>query len=390
MAGLIVHEWIEKRGGSENVVEEMAKTFPDAAIRCLWNDVPERFASRTVVESWMARTPLRHSKVAAMPLMPMTWALTDVSEMDFVLVSSHLFAHHVGGRMPTNGPRKFVYVHTPARYIWASEFDRRGRNVLARVASPMLKMIDAYRANQGAMFAANSEFIRERINVSWGQDATVIYPPVDVSRIRSVDAWADQLTRADEATLAALPHDFLLGASRFIPYKRLELVIRAGEAAGLPVVLAGSGPQRAELAAVAAAASVPVIIVDRPSDELLYALYQAALVFVFPAVEDFGIMPVEAMSLGTPVLVSSVGGAKESVIALSGGALMESFDSASLKRGIDDALASDMTRAVRDADTAFGAESFSHRLRNWMGPQGVDKPNSNRRHGGTSAPWHSV
>ena len=374
MAGLIVHEWIEKRGGSENVVEEMARTFPDAAIRCLWNDAPERFPSRTVVESWMASTPLRHSKVAAMPLMPITWALTDVSEMDFVLVSSHLFAHHVGGRMPAYGPRKFVYVHTPARYIWASQFDHRGRNLLARVASPFLKGIDKYRANQGAMFAANSEFVKDRIRLLWDQDATVIYPPVDVSRIRSVDRWEDHLTPVDEATLAGLPREFVLGASRFVPYKQLDLVIRAGESAGLPVVLAGSGPQRAELAAVAASASVPVFIVDGPSDELLYALYQAALVFVFPAIEDFGIMPVEAMSLGTPTLVSSAGGAKESVLALSGGALIESSDEASLKRGIDDALASDMSHAVRTADATFGAKSFSRRLLNWMGPQDAAGP----------------
>ncbi|RII97588.1 glycosyltransferase, partial [Clavibacter michiganensis subsp. insidiosus] len=89
---------------------------------------------------------------------------------------------------------------------------------------------------------------------------------------------------------------------------------RAGDAAGVPVVLAGSGPLAEELRAQADAARVPVTIVPRPSDALLYTLYQRALAYVFPAVEDFGIMPVEAMAAGARVLVTDVGGATESVV----------------------------------------------------------------------------
>ena len=366
MAGLIVHEWFAQHGGSENVVETMAQTFPDAEIACLWNDSPDRFDGRAVTESWLAKTPLRRSKATALPFMPATWAMTDVSASDFLLVSSHLFAHHVGGRMVTGGPRKHVYVHTPARYIWAPHLDRRGDALLARALAPLLKKIDAARAAQGATFAANSEFVRERIAQAWDQDSVVIPPPVRVNRIQSTTSWRDHLTIEDEAIIASLPQGFILAASRFTPYKRLDAAITAGEAADIPVVIAGSGPQRDELNALAAMASVPVYVVESPSNELLYALYQAAEVFVFLAVEDFGIMPVEAMSLGTPTLVTGVGGASESVNKLHGGTVIDSLSRDSLARGLSDAMSMNMDHAKAHAMDEFGEETFSRRLKLWM------------------------
>ena len=366
MAGLIVHEWIAPHGGSENVAEAMARAYPDAEILSLWNDAPARFPGRVVRESWLAKTPLRKSKAAALPLMPTTWARTDVSAHDFVLVSSHLFAHHVGGAVRADGPPKYVYVHTPARYIWTPELDARGDNLLAKALARPLKRIDKLRAADGAVFAANSAFVRERIRSTWDQDAIVIHPPVDVSRLQSVDAWESQLSLDELAILKSLPSEFVLGASRFVPYKRLDVVISAGEAARLPVVLAGSGPMKAELEAAGAAAAVPVTLVDRPSDALLYALYEAASVFVFPAVEDFGIMPVEAMSLGTPTVVSAEGGARESVDALAGGAVVEDFNSSSLAAGIDSALSADMNAARGRARAEFGEATFASRLTTWM------------------------
>ncbi len=143
--------------------------------------------------------------------------------------------------------------------------------------------------------------MRRRIATAWGVEARVIFPPVEVTEIQRVHNWAARLTGEDSEIFAGLPQGYVLGASRFIPYKRLDLVIRAGEAADRPVVLAGRGPELGRLRCAAAAARVPVTFVDRPSAALLRALYQQAAVFVFPAIEDFGIMPVEAMAAGAPV-----------------------------------------------------------------------------------------
>ena len=143
-----------------------------------------------------------------------------------------------------------------------------------------------------------------------------------------------------------------------VSYKRLDKVIEVGEALGMPVVIAGSGPEEAVLRARGAAASVPVLFTGRVSDEQLYALYQEASLFVFMPIEDFGIMPVECMATGTPVLVNSVGGAKESVNAVGLGAEAGIGASrAELAAAADRALLSTAARRV-DATYEFSRATF--------------------------------
>ncbi|MDQ0613778.1 glycosyltransferase involved in cell wall biosynthesis [Microbacterium sp. W4I4] len=311
MTGLLVHEWIERSGGAERVLDAMAAAFPDAGIQCLWNDAPERYADRTVRETWLARTPLRRHKALALPFMPATWRrLSDGDEYEWMLISSHLFAHHARPR--DSGTPKYVYAHTPARYIWSPELDERGSSAVVRAVAPAYRRLDRTRAQEATAIAANSRFVRDRIARTWDRDATVIHPPVVTERILSTPDWRTSVTDdAERRMLEQLPPVFVLGASRFIPYKRLDLVIRSAARADLPAVIAGSGPDEARLRAVATDAGVPVMFVISPSDALLYALMQQASAFVFPAVEDFGIIPVEAQAAGTPVVTGPVGGQRE-------------------------------------------------------------------------------
>lgn len=366
MSGIIVHEWINKTGGAEKVLDAMVDTFPDAEVWCLWNDVPEfRYPGRTVRESWLARTPLRRSKAAALPLMPLTWRTHRSTTAEWILASSHLFAHHVslGGQNPD--VPKYAYVHTPARYIWTPELDARGAGWLPRLVSPSLRALDRRRAQESYRVAANSEYVRKRIQIAWNRDSEVIYPPVDVARIQSVASWADELTTEERVVLERIPRPFVLGASRFIPYKRLDLVIKAGEAAGLPVVLAGAGPEERRLREQAAEATVPVHFVHHPGDALLYALYEAASVFVFPAVEDFGIMPVEAMAVGTPVVTLAAGGASETVVDGTTGAHVP-VDAGSKDFELAVARAFNVDpEACRHRARAFSGDRFAHELRAW-------------------------
>lgn len=367
MSGIIVHEWITKNGGAEKVLDAMVDTFPDAKVWCLWNDVPEsRYPGRSVHESWLASTPLRHSKTAALPLMPLTWRMHRSQPADWILASSHLFAHHVslGGHNPD--VRKFAYVYTPARYIWYPELDGRGAGWLPRLVSPSLRRLDRRRAQESYQIAAISQYVRKRIQAAWDRDSEVIYPPVDVTRIKSMTSWPDELGESERVIFDRLPHPFVLGASRFIPYKRLDLVIKAGEAADLPVVLAGSGPDEMRLRAHASEASVPVHFVSSPSDTLLYALYEAASVFIFPAIEDFGIMPVEAMAAGTPVVTRAIGGASETVVDGLTGAQIENVASPNdYREAIERALRC-RSRDCKDRAEVFAAEPFGGALETWL------------------------
>lgn len=368
VTGLIAHEWIERVGGAERVLDSFADMFPDADMFCLWNDAPGRFGQRNVRESVLARTPMRKKKALALPLMPAVWNdVGDKSKVyDWMLISSHLFAHQA--RVPKLDPaRKFVYVHTPARYIWSPELDGRGDSLLARTAGPALRGLDRRRAQKLEKVAANSEFVRERIQRTWGIDSTIINPPVEVERLQSMGDWAEALGEHERAVLESLPETFVLGASRFVPYKRLDVVIDAGAAAGIPVVIAGSGTTAAENQLIAHAESVGARLhmVRRPSDELMAALMQRALVYVFPPVEDFGIMPVEAMALGTPVVVNAEGGAAESVIDGVTGAHLQSFSPADLRDGIERALAGSADDARSRAED-FSLGRFAVRVSDWM------------------------
>lgn len=363
MPGMIVHEWLATRGGSENVVEEIVATFPDAQIQSLWNDAPDRFTDVGVAETWLARTPLRKSKALALPFMPLTWRHLGASDADWILCSSHLFSHHARFAGPAREAPKLVYAHTPARYIWTPELDARGNRAIAKMVRKPLQRIDRDRAQEPRAIAANSEFVRQRIQEAWHRDSVVIYPPVEVQAF--ADDPTPHLTSAELQILDGLPASFLLGASRFIPYKRLDLVIALGVASNTPVVLAGDGPSLPELQTLAREHPGQVSFVLKPSRALLSALYRRALAYVFPAIEDFGIMPVEAMAAGTPVIARAVGGAAESVIDGVTGVHLHEFTGGAAREAVQRAAAMHTEDCV-DRAWQFDKSVFRSTLRSWV------------------------
>lgn len=364
--GAIAHEWIEAAGGAEKVLDAMLHTYPDSDVFALWNDAPLRYPDNQVVESWLSKTSLRRHKALALPLLPPTWRrLVPRREYEWLLVSSHLFAHHARFKGALADIPKFVYAHTPARYLWTPELDARGDSLAVKVAAGALKPLDRRRASEAVAVAANSEFVRARVQRAWNRDAVVIHPPVDVEKIAAVRDWREQLSVEELEALESIPSGFVLGASRFIPYKRLDLVISAGEAAGLPVVIAGRGPEEQRLRDLAATVSVPVRFLISPSDKLLYALYQNAVAFVFPAIEDFGIMPVEAMAAGCPVVVLNIGGAAESVVPKVSGQVVDAAVPEELSRGLAGAIGLDRSLVAQSA-LRFSHDVFTARLTAWM------------------------
>ena len=360
VTGIIVHEWLQRTGGSENVFEVLGRTFPGAARLCLWNDSEGRFTG--VEETILARTPLRHSKALALPLMPLVWRHLPAREADWVLCSSHAFAHHARFGGSARDAPKLVYAHTPARYVWEPSLDGRGDGSTARMTSAILKPLDRRRAAEATSIAANSRFVAARIARTWEREAEVIYPPVDVAAFAGAQL---PLTTADQRVLDDLPEGFLLGVSRFVPYKRLEAVIDAGVAADLPVVLAGAGPEGSRLRAHALAHPGAVTFVAHPSLALLQALYRRARALVFPPVEDFGIVPIEAMASGTPVITNAVGGAAETVIDGKSGVHVHDWTRSELRSAVERAAGlsrSDCVARARD----FDAQVFVDAMRAWV------------------------
>ncbi|SEJ40342.1 glycosyltransferase [Demequina mangrovi] len=365
MAGLIVQEWIENRGGAEKVVAQMVEALPGAAVVALWDDTDGAALDVPVAETVLARTPLRRSKAAALPLMPIVWRRLDLNPTpDWLLSSSHAFAHHARLRGAPEVPR-YAYVHSPARYLWSPEHDGRGAHPAIQALGAPLRAIDRVRAQEpGQVFAANSAFVRERIEAAWGVPAEVIYPPVDIDRFARAEPV---LEHGEELILERLPGEFILGASRWVPYKGMDKIIRMGHALGIPTVIAGGGPEDERLVALAADLGAPTVFVRHPSDGLLEEFYRRAIAFVFPPVEDFGIMPVEAMAAGCRVIVNAAGGTAESVVDGTTGVHVEDFDDVSALRAAVDRLERIDRAALPGYATRFSPERFREGLRRWMG-----------------------
>lgn len=363
MSGVIAHDWIESLGGAERVLEAFAQTFTDAPIVTSWDDTADQFAPGRVRESWLSRTPLRRHKALALPFMLSTWRNIPIAEADWVLCSSHLFAHHARLSGAARDVPKYVYAHTPARYIWEPQLDARGSGTLARTASRSLQRIDRSRAQEAHKIAAVSSYIAERIERCWGRESTVIHPPVDVALYDR--GFPEDLTAKEMEILDSLPETFILGASRFVPYKNLDVAIAAGAACDVPVVLAGDGPDRDRLMAIAERHPGLVRFVPRPSSTLLRELYRRALVFVFAPIEDFGIMPVEAMATGTAVVANAIGGASETVLDGVTGAHFRSLDPSELRRAVEVAAAVPAEQVRRRA-WEFDGAAFGSRIAEWM------------------------
>lgn len=362
MAGVIVHEWLEPLGGAENVVDRFAAVYPDAPIYALWNDAPGRFAAGRVHETALASTPLRHHKAAAIPAMLPIWRHLGKLDADFILCSSHLFAHHARFSGPARDAPKLVFCHTPARYIWEPDLDARGNPALQKLATPFLRSVDRRRAQEDTSIAVVSEFVKERVERCWGIEARVIHPPVNVEAFTRTDS---DFTPDEVRLLDSLPKDYVLGASRFVPYKRLDLVISAGVAAGVSVVLAGGGPERESLEALAAQHPGVVTIIDRPRTSVLRELYRRSLAYVFPAVEDFGIMPLEAMAAGAPVIGNRRGGASETITDGTTGVLVEDFTGAEMKAAVEKAAGVDRSALLPRA-LEFAEPVFDQNIRSWV------------------------
>jgi glycosyltransferase involved in cell wall biosynthesis len=341
----VVHEWLGAVGGSENVFRAIAELIPHAQRYVLWAE-PDADAAG-MRETWLARTPLRRSKALALPLMPLAWRTLGRPEPDVVISSSHAFAHTVklGDRT-----RHLSYVHTPARYVWSPGSDGRGAHPALALPRRLLQTVDRHGGRHVHAYAANSAEVRERIRRFWGRDATVIHPPADVEYYAAAPAGA---------------RDYLLGVGRWVPYKRFPLMIAIAAAARMPLVLAGSGPQEARLRRVAGGAGVPVTFVPRPSRERLRELYAGARALLFPAHEDFGIVPVEAQAAGTPVHGLRRGGLRETVLEGETGFLVDGDDPRAYAALVRPAAGLDPER-IRASAARFSHAAFAERLSRWV------------------------
>ena len=357
----LAHEWLDARAGSEKTFEALAGLYPEADLFALTDTMGSGFdaGGRLVTTTFIDRIPpLRDRRALALPLMPLAWRTVTRRRYDVVISSSHAC---VKGFRPGRDALHLCYCHAPMRYVWDRNDRRSGLHRLAGLG-PRAALRGWDRRSSGWVdsFAANSTAVRDRIDRCYGRLSRVIHPPVD-TEFYSPRPPGDP---GDAGPFPAGP--FVLACSRFIAYKRLDLAILAAERVGLPVVVAGHGPAESSLRALGERVRVPVTFEVAPSDVRLRELYRSAAAFVFPALEDFGIVAVEAQACGTPVVALSEGGTLDTVVDGATGALVGGQDVESFAKGLERALEIDAPQACVAHAAAFSRSRFEARVRAWV------------------------
>jgi glycosyltransferase involved in cell wall biosynthesis len=348
----VVHEWVDAYAGSEQVFEALAQIFPSADLYALSHEpsVHLDVGGRGICTSFLDTPRLRQRRAVTLPLMPLAWRRLHVPTYDLVISSHHAFAHT--NRLAGLEGTHLCYVHSPARYVWSPEIDERGANPLLTPVRAVLKGLDRRAAKGVTAYAANSTAVAERIQRFWGREATVIHPPVRVDYF-------------SEPSPTPPTRDYVLGFGRWIPYKNLHLVIEAADIAGMPVKIAGRGPDKSRIVEAAAKSTVPVEIIESPSDAQLRDLYRNAACLVFPTVEDFGMVPVEAQAAGTPVVAPSTGGSLDTIQNRTTGVLVPSLALAGLADAIRASTRLDPDRCRANAKK-FARACADRNLRAWI------------------------
>jgi glycosyltransferase involved in cell wall biosynthesis len=352
----LVHDWLTGMRGGEKVLAELCALFPRADVYTLVHRegaTPPIEDGRRVVTSALQRMPFgRTHHRYYLPLFPLAArSLRVEGPLDLVISSSHAAAKAV--RVPP-GARHVCYCHSPMRYVWDERGDyfSFGRARLARRAAlapwrAALRRWDRRTAEGVDLFVANSEHVRARILAAYGRDAVVVHPPVDTDFFTPPDAGAAR----DDAALVV---------SALVPYKRVDLAVRAFSGSGRRLLVAGGGTERRALERVAGPG---VELLGRVSDERLRELYRASRVLVFPGREDFGIVPVEAQACGLPVVAFGEGGALETVVDGRTGVLFREQTAAALLDAVARAEATVFDpEALRASALRFSRERFRREI----------------------------
>lgn len=341
----LVHDWLTGMRGGEKVLEVFCELFPEADLFTLIHvpgSVSPVIEGRRIVTSPVNRLPgVGRSYRNFLPLYPWLIERFDLRGYDLVLSSSSCVAK---GAKAAPGATHVSYVHSPMRYVWDRYDDYFGpgrAGLLTRAAMSFfrgpLQAWDRTSAERVDVLVANSEFVATRIRRYYGRRAEVIPPPVDTRLFRPT---------------GEPPGDEWLAVSAFAPYKRLEVAIRAAEIAGVPLAVVGSGPHEARLRAVAGPRTR---FLGWVSDEELVGLYSRCRGLLFPAVEDFGIAPVEAMACGRPVIALGRGGARDSVIGARWEGDPTGATSGATGLFVEEQTPEAFVRAIRVAETDPGA-----------------------------------
>ncbi len=361
----IVCDWLLGTGGAERVVLELHKMFPEAPIyTSQYNSSPKIwfggkwFASADVRTTWLQKLPKNLKKFLPI-LRAWTFSRLNLDDYDLVISSSGAEAKFI---KVSGNATHITYCHAPTHYYWSryddylkhpgfGKLDPLARLGLKLLVGPMRRL--DYKAAQAAdYFIANSNFTKDQIKKYYGRDATVIHPPVDIERFQ----------KSGSDGLSTLRKGFVT-AGRQTPYKKIDLAVKAATKLNVPLVVIGRGPDHTKLKRLAGRS---VTFLTNVSDEEIPEKFASAEAFIFPGIDDFGIVAVEAMAAGTPAIAYNAGGALDYVNKTSGLLFKEqTVDSLAKTMEKFSKLSFNYSRIAEQAEK-FSAANFRHNMGSYI------------------------
>lgn len=295
----IVHDWLTGMRGGERCLEVFCEIFPQATLYTLVyipGSVSSLIEQMPIKTSFIQTLPFgKRSYRNYLPLFPMAIERFNLKGYDLILSCSHCVAK---GIISPPNTLHISYVLTPMRYAWDmyGEYFGENRNRIIPFFIHYLRMWDVTSSLRVDHFLCISEYVANRIKKFYRREAEVIYPPVSINRFRLQDK----------------KEDFFLIVSSFAPYKRIDLAVEAFNRLGYSLKIIGSGPKEKRLKSMARS---NVEFLGWQPDELVADCYSKCRALIFPGEEDFGIVPLEAMASGRPVIAYGRGGVLESIVS---------------------------------------------------------------------------
>lgn len=348
----VVHDWLTGMRGGEAVLEAILDALPDAELFTLIHypgSVSAKIEARKIHTSSVQALAARVSDYRQLlPLFPRAVRRWDFTPYDMIVSSSHCVAKGVDAK----GKPHLTYCHTPMRYIWDRFDDYFPRSKPLRRAAmmsiaPWLRRWDVKTSREVTHFIANSTFVRDRIRRYYDRDAEIIHPFVD-------DAFLESPLQNDR-------DHYHLVVSALVPYKRIDLAVAAAVASKRKLVVIGGGPLFEELRANSGS---NVELLGSVSREVVIERMARAQSLILPGVEDFGITPLEAMAVGTPVVALGEGGVRDSVVDGETGIFFDHPEVDSLRRALDEVESRPWDReTIRARAAKFSRARFDEKFR---------------------------
>jgi glycosyltransferase involved in cell wall biosynthesis len=309
----LVHDWLTGMRGGEKVLDQLCRLYPTAPLWTLLHcpgEVSKAIEARPIHTSLLQHMPFARTLYRSyLPLFPLFAELHKADSAELVISTSHAVAKAMVARRNKAKPFHVCYIHTPMRYVW-DMFDeyfgpsRVGPLFSRFVFRPIAQLLQSYdkmTVDRVDLFLANSRHVAERVRRIYGREALVLAPPVSTERF---------------VTLCREPEDWYLVVSAMVPYKRVDQAIRACAVLRRRLKLIGKGPETVALKRLAEDLGGDVEFLGFVNDESLGEYYRKARALLFPGVEDFGIVPVEAIACGCPVVALGIGGVLDSMTHL--------------------------------------------------------------------------